>query len=147
MVWFAVLYMMATALSAYGFIGWISELIASGLGDIHWIPALVLLVLIYFFSHYLFASATAHISAMYIAFLGAAIALGAPPLLAALLLAYTSNLLTSLTQYAGGASPTLFGLNYITVGEWWRTAAIAGVVSLSIWIVVGGAWMNLIGIW
>ncbi|STD70873.1 di-and tricarboxylate transporters [Corynebacterium pilosum] len=65
MVWFAVLYMMATALSAYGFIGWISELIASGLGDIHWIPALVLLVLIYFFSHYLFASATAHISAMY----------------------------------------------------------------------------------
>nr|WP_280523391.1 anion permease [Corynebacterium pilosum] len=73
-----------------------------------------------------------------------AIALGAPPLLAALLLAYTSNLFTSLTQYAGCASPTLFGLNYITVGEWWRTAAIAGVVSLSIWIVVGGAWMNLI---
>lgn len=147
MVWFAVLYMMATALSAYGFIDWISELIASGLGDMHWIPALVLLVLIYFFSHYLFASATAHISAMYIAFLGAAITLGAPPLLAALLLAYTSNLFTSLTQYAGGASPTLFGLNYITVGEWWRTAAIAGVVSLSIWIVVGGAWMSLIGIW
>ncbi|WP_304325119.1 DASS family sodium-coupled anion symporter [Corynebacterium frankenforstense] len=147
MVWFAVLYMMATALSKFGFIDWISELIASGLGGMHWGLALVLLVVIYFFSHYLFASATAHISAMYIAFLGAAIALGAPPLMSALVLAYTSNLFTSLTQYAGGASPTLFGMNYIRVGEWWRTAAIAGVASLTIWIVVGGAWMNLIGFW
>ncbi|WP_075665003.1 DASS family sodium-coupled anion symporter [Corynebacterium frankenforstense] len=147
MVWFAVLYMMATALSKFGFIDWISELIASGLGGMHWGLALVLLVVIYFFSHYLFASATAHISAMYIAFLGAAIALGAPPLMSALVLAYTSNLFTSLTQYAGGASPTLFGMNYIQVGEWWRTAAIAGVASLTIWIVVGGAWMNLIGFW
>ncbi len=147
MVWFAVLYMMATALSKYGFIGWISELIASKLGGINWVIALVLLIVIYFFSHYLFASATAHISAMYIAFLGAAMTLGAPPLLAALALAYVSNLFTSLTQYAGGASPTLFGMKYVQVGEWWRTAAIAGVVSLTIWIVLGGLWMKLIGFW
>lgn len=147
MVWFAVLYMMATALSQYGFIGWISEVIANGLGGMNWVVALILLVIIYFFSHYLFASATAHISAMYVAFLGAAIALGAPPLMAALVLAYTSNIFTSLTQYAGGASPTLFGMKYITVGEWWRTAAIAGMVSLTIWIVIGGMWMKLIGFW
>lgn len=139
--------MMATALSKYGFIGWISELIASKLGGINWVIALVLLIVIYFFSHYLFASATAHISAMYIAFLGAAMTLGAPPLLAALALAYVSNLFTSLTQYAGGASPTLFGMKYVQVGEWWRTAAIAGVVSLTIWIVLGGLWMKLIGFW
>lgn len=147
MVWFAVLYMMATALSQYGFIGWISEVIANGLGGMNWVVALILLVIIYFFSHYLFASATAHISAMYVAFLGAAIALGAPPLMAALVLAYTSNIFTSLTQYAGGASPTQFGMKYITVGEWWRTAAIAGMVSLTIWIVIGGMWMKLIGFW
>ncbi|WP_236630186.1 DASS family sodium-coupled anion symporter [Corynebacterium atypicum] len=147
MTWFAVLYMMATALSAYGFIEWISKTIAGGLSGFSWGVALVLLVLIYFFSHYLFASATAHISAMYVAFLGAAIALGAPPLMSALVLAYTSNLFTSLTQYAGGASPTLFGQNYITVGEWWRTSAIAGLVSITIWLVIGGAWMNLIGFW
>lgn len=147
MTWFAVLYMMATALSGYGFIKWISQTIASGLGGFNWAVALVLLVVIYFFSHYFFASATAHISAMYVAFLGAALALGAPPVMSALVLGYVSNLFTSLTQYAGGASPTLFGMNYITVGEWWRTSAIAGLVSLTIWIVVGGAWMSVIGYW
>lgn len=147
MTWFAVLYMMATALSKYGFIEWISHTIAGGLGGFNWLVALLLLVVIYFFSHYFFASATAHISAMYVAFLGAALALGAPPLMSALVLGYASNLFTSLTQYAGGASPTLFGMDYITVGEWWRTSAIAGLVSLSIWIVIGGAWMNLIGYW
>lgn len=147
MVWFAVLYMMATALSQHGFIAWISEVIASSLGGMNWVVALVVLVLIYFFSHYFFASATAHISAMYLAFLGAAIAIGAPPLMAALVLAYTSNLFSSLTQYSGGPSPTLFGLNYITVGEWWRTSAIAGAVSITIWLVIGGLWMNVIGLW
>ena len=59
----------------------------------------------------------------------------------------TSNLFSSLTQYSGGPSPTLFGLNYITVGEWWRTSAIAGAVSITIWLGIGGLWMNVIGLW
>lgn len=147
MTWFAVLYMMATALSAYGFIDWVSEGIAGMLGGMSWLVALMLLVVIYFFMHYAFASATAHISAMYVAFLGAAIALGAPPLLAALILGYCSNIFQSLTQYAGGASPTIFGMNYNTVGQWWKYNFVAGVTSLAIWLVVGTLWMNLVGIW
>src|SRR5699024_8119488 len=62
MTWFAVLYMMATALSAYGFIDWVSDVIAGSLGALSWLTALILLVVIYFFAHYFFASATAHIS-------------------------------------------------------------------------------------
>lgn len=147
MTWFAVLYMMATALSAYGFIDWISELIAGSLGGLHWLPALILLVVIYFFAHYFFASATAHVSAMYIAFLGAALSLGAPPLLAALILAYLSNIFQSLTHYAGGASPTLFGMKYNSVAQWWGVGLVAGVVSLAIWLFVGMGWMGIIGYW
>ncbi len=147
MTWFAVLYMMATALSEYGFIDWISTLIADSLGSMGWMPALILLVVIYFFAHYFFASATAHISAMYIAFLGAALALGAPSLLAALVLGYCSNIFQSLTHYAGGASPTLFGTKYNTAAQWWTVGLIAGVASLLIWIFVGGAWMKVVGIW
>ena len=92
-------------------------------------------------------SATAHISAMYIAFLGAALALGAPPLLAALILGYCSNIFQSLTHYAGGASPTLFGTKYNSAAQWWTVGLIAGMASLLIWIFVGGAWMKLVGIW
>lgn len=147
MVWFAVLFMMASALNAYGMIAWASEKISTSLGDIDWPVALVILVVVYFFSHYLFASATAHISAMYVAFLAAAISLGAPTVMAALVFAYVSNLFTSLTQYAGGASPALFGTGYNTAGQWWRVSAVAGIVSLAIWIGIGGAWMKLIGFW
>ena len=147
MTWFAVLYMMATALSAYGFIDWVSDVIAGSLGALSWLTALILLVVIYFFAHYFFASATAHISAMYIAFLGAALALGAPPLLSALIFAYCSNIFQSLTHYAGGASPTLFGMKYNSVAQWWGVGLVAGVISLAIWIFVGMGWMDLIGLW
>lgn len=147
MIWFSVLLMMATALSKFGLIGWVANGISSAIGPLGWVIGLLVLVLAYFYSHYLFASATAHISAMYVAFLTAAIAVGAPPLLAALLLAYTSNAFTSLTQYAGGASPTIFGTGYNTVGEWWRVSAIAGTVSVFIWLTIGSGWMKVVGLW
>ena len=118
MVWFAVLYMMATALGKYGLLGWLADVIASSLGGMRWQFAFITLTLVYFFSHYLFASATAHISAMYAAFLAAAVAVGTPPLMAALVLGYISNLFTSITQYSGGASPALFGTGYNSVGDW-----------------------------
>lgn len=147
MIWFAILFMMATALNKFGLIAWVSGSIAGSMSSLGWFAALGLLAVVYFFSHYLFASATAHISAMYVAFLGAAIALGAPPLMSALVLAYISNAYTSLTQYAGGASPAIFGTGYNTAGQWWRVSAIAGVASLTIWLVVGSAWMKVIGLW
>ena len=84
---------------------------------------------------------------MYIAFLGAALALGAPPLLSALIFAYCSNIFQSLTHYAGGASPTLFGMKYNSVAQWWGVGLVAGVISLAIWIFVGMGWMDLIGLW
>ncbi|WP_285131701.1 anion permease [Propionibacterium freudenreichii] len=121
--------------------------IASSMGSMGWMPALAILALLYFYSHYLFASATAHISAMYVAFLGSAIAVGAPPMLAALLLGYISNAFTSLTQYAGGASPSLFGTGYNTASQWWRVSAVAGLVSIAIWLFVGSGWMKLVGLW
>ncbi|CEP27020.1 DASS family divalent anion:sodium (Na+) symporter [Propionibacterium freudenreichii subsp. freudenreichii] len=147
MIWFAILYMMATALNGYGLIDWVSTHIASSMGSMGWMPDLAILALLYFYSHYLFASATAHISAMYVAFLGSAIAVGAPPMLAALLLGYISNAFTSLTQYAGGASPSLFGTGYNTASQWWRVSAVAGLVSIAIWLFVGSGWMKLVGLW
>lgn len=147
MVWFAVLYMMATALGKYGLLGWLADVIASSLGGMRWQFAFIILTLVYFFSHYLFASATAHISAMYAAFLAAAVAVGTPPLMAALVLGYISNLFTSITQYSGGASPALFGTGYNSVGDWWRVSFIAALASIAVWMVVGGGWMKLIGYW
>ncbi|MDR2566672.1 MAG: anion permease [Bifidobacteriaceae bacterium] len=147
MIWFAVLMTMAAALSHYGLIDYIANLAGSSLASFSWPVAFVLLTLVYFFSHYLFASAIAHISAMYLAFLAAAIQVGTPPMFAALVLGYISNLIMSLTQYAGGASPAVFGTGYNTVGQWWRVSFVAALASIAVWMSVGGGWLKLIGYW
>jgi hypothetical protein len=66
-------------------VGWFSRETASAFQGIGWVPGFLGLSLVYFYTHYFFASLTAHISAMYAPFLAVAIGLGAPPLLAALI--------------------------------------------------------------
>ncbi|MCV5638905.1 anion permease, partial [Escherichia coli] len=82
--WFAVLVMMAAQLNKLGFISWFSESMAESLSGFGWVTTIVVLLLVYYYSHYLMASAMAHISAMYSAFLAIAISAGAPPMLAAI---------------------------------------------------------------
>jgi hypothetical protein len=57
-----------------------------------WQQSFVIIVLLYFYSHYLFASGAAHIGAMYTAFLSVAIACGTPGLLAAVALGQVGDL-------------------------------------------------------
>ncbi|PJG84635.1 DASS family sodium-coupled anion symporter [Conservatibacter flavescens] len=147
MFWFAVLVMMATALNKYGVISWISTHISSSIGMFSWPVAFTILVLVYFYTRYFFASAMAHISAMYLAFLAAAIAVGTPPMIAAIGLGYTSTLSMSLTQYAGGPGPALFGSGYNTTGQWWGVSFVISLASLAIWFGVGGLWMKVLGWW
>lgn len=80
-------------LNELGMVGWFSDAMKSYVSGFSWVSAFLILIAVYYYSHYFFASATAHISAMYSAFLAVIIAAGAPPLLAALSLAFFSNLL------------------------------------------------------
>lgn len=59
-------------------------------------------LLVYFYSHYFFASLVAHIGSMYSAFLVLMVALGAPPVISALTLGFFSNLMGGLTHYGCG---------------------------------------------
>ncbi len=147
LIWFAALVMMATFLGKLGLIGWFSLSIQDGINHLGlgWISATVILVLIYFYSHYFFASTTAHITAMFGAFFAAGIALGAPPMLLALLLAFSSSLMMSLTHYGTGTAPIIFGSGYTTLNEWWGAGAAMSVVNLLILVVVGTAWWKLLG--
>ena len=58
---------------------------------------------------------SAHVAAMYAAFLAAAVATGAPPVLAALVLGFISSLYGRLTHYASGPAPVHFGSGYVTL--------------------------------
>jgi len=110
-------------------------------------PGFLALSLIYFYSHYLFASVTAHVSAMYAPFLAVALALGTPPLLAALVLGFFSALFSSLTHYGIAPAPIFFGTGYVSLQTWWKVGAILGAVHILIWLGVGGLWWKLLGYW
>ncbi|WOP14822.1 DASS family sodium-coupled anion symporter [Ottowia sp. SB7-C50] len=148
-VWFGALVMMATFLNKLGLIAWFAKSIEGGIGQLGlgWMGASALLMLAYLYAHYAFASTTAHITAMFAAFYGAGLALGAPALPFALMMAAASNIMMTLTHYATGTSPVIFGSGYATLGEWWKTGFVMSVVLILIWLVVGGAWWKVLGYW
>jgi DASS family divalent anion:Na+ symporter len=147
LVWFAVLVTMASFLNEYGVIAWISSSIEGVTGGMGWPMALTILVLSYLYIHYFFASNTAHVTALFPTFLIAALATGAPPLLAAFLLAFASNLMGGLTQYATGPAPVLFGAGYNSLPKWWQYGFVASVINVLIFGVIGALWMGLVGIY
>jgi divalent anion:Na+ symporter, DASS family len=147
LIWFAPLLMMAAALQDTGVIGVLSGGLFAGLAGWGWTLALPLLAAAYLYLHYGFASMTAHVTALYPGFLAAALAAGAPPLLAAFLLAYFSNLDAALTHYGTGSAPIFFGAGYVTQGTWWRVGFAVSLVNLVIWLGAGMLWWKLLGWW
>ncbi|MDH0673160.1 anion permease [Empedobacter sp. GD03861] len=148
-VWFAALVMMAGFLGKLGLVSWLASTVGNGIASFgfDWITASIILLLVYVYSHYFFASTTAHITAMFAAFFAAGIALGAPPMLWALVLGFSSSIMMSLTHYGTGTAPIIFGSGYTTLGEWWKTGFVMSVVNLLIFLLVGGAWWKLLGYW
>jgi DASS family divalent anion:Na+ symporter len=147
LVWFAALVMMASQLATLGFIAWFSESVGNQLGNTTWTIAFPGLCLVYFYSHYLFASNTAHVSSMYAPFLGVAMAVGTPPLLAALALGFFSNLFSGTTHYGTGPAPILFGSGYVELKTWWGLGALLSVINIVIWLGLGGLWWKFLGYW
>jgi DASS family divalent anion:Na+ symporter len=145
--WFAVLVMMAAQLNSLGFIKWFGDYVSSSLSGFGWVTTIAILLLVYYYSHYLMASAMAHISAMYSAFLAIAISAGAPPMLAAIVLGIFSNLYMSTTHYSSGPAPILFGAGYHSLQNWWKIGFVFSLIVIPIFFFVGGAWWKILGMW
>ena len=151
LVWFGALVMLAEQLNKVGVTAWFSlgmknAIVASGLG---WLPVASILVLAFVFSHYLFASTTAHISAMMLAFLTVGVQLIPPDYVVPFMLMMTagSAIMMTLTHYATGTSPIIFGSGYVTMGNWWRVGFVMCVFELLVFAVVGSTWWKLLGLW
>ncbi len=147
LIWFAPLIMMSDALNEGGTIKILSASLFGSLKGLPWMLVLIVLALTYLYVHYAFASMTAHVTALYPAFLAAMVAGGVPPMLAALVLAYFSNLNAAMTHYGTGSAPVFFGPGYLSQGEWWRIGFIISVVNVFIWLGAGLLWWKTIGLW
>jgi DASS family divalent anion:Na+ symporter len=125
--------------------GWATGEPAGGLPS--WILALAILIVAYTFIHYGFASMTAHITALYPAFLLLAVANEVPPLVAALALAFFSNLNASLTHYGTGPAPIFFGSGYVKQTTWWRVGFFVVLTHLLVWLGLGLVWWKVLALW
>jgi divalent anion:Na+ symporter, DASS family len=134
LIWFGPLLMMADTLQDLGVVKILSSSVFGSLRSLPWLLALGVLVLVYLYIHYAFASMTAHVTALYPGFLTAAVATGAPALMAALPLAFFSNLNAGLTHYGTGSAPVYFGAGYVSQGLWWRFGFIISLVNLVLWL-------------
>jgi anion transporter len=146
LTWFGALIAMASYLNSMGLIKWFAGTVTALVGGMPAGLATVVLTLVYFYSHYLFASGAAHIGAMYAAFLAVAVSLNAPPMAMALLLAFLSNLMGGLTHYGIGSAPPYYGTGYVPLQKWWAVGAVCSVANLLIWAGVGGIWWKFLGL-
>lgn len=149
LTWFAALIAMAGYLNKYGLISWFSQTVVKFVGGLglSWQLSFGILVLLYFYSHYFFASGAAHIGAMFTAFLSVATALGTPPFFGAIVLSFLSNLMGGLTHYGIGSAPVFFGANYVPLAKWWGYGFLISIVNIIIWLGLGGVWWKFIGLW
>jgi DASS family divalent anion:Na+ symporter len=146
LIWFGGLVMLSTELHKAGFPQAFARAAAGVISDLPWWWALVVLVIVYMYSHYAFASLVAHVTAMFPAFFATMIGFGAPPLVAGMAFGVFSSLNASLTHYGTGPAPIVFGAGYVTQARWWRIGFIISLLHLAIWLPIGFLWWKAIGL-
>lgn len=149
LAWFPVVVGMATQLTNLGITTWMSDSVAKSLKSHNWgWPAcFAVLQATYFFMHYLFASQTAHVGALYSAFLGMQLASGVPAQFAALTLAVNTNLFGALTHYSSGQAAVYYGAGYVRLPVVFKIGFAMALINLTIWGVLGLGWWKLLGLY
>jgi len=139
LIMLATLVTLADGLNRTGFVRWFAEGAAGQLGGLPITLMLLAMVIIYYFAHYLFASITAHVTAMMPIMLSVGTAIPGFPLAEfALLLALTHGFMGVLTPYATTSGPVYLGSGYITSAEYWRLGALFGVIFLVALLALSG---------
>lgn len=147
LVWMGTLVTLATCLNKFGMVPWFAAYVSSHIEGMPWTMAFIILCMIYIYTHYFFASMTAKVTAFYPAFLAVAVAVGTPPFLAVLGLAFCTNISSTLTHYAQGPTPIFFGAGYVNQTTWWKNGFIVSVYQVIVWLGVGSVWWKVIGLW
>ena len=138
LVWFATLIALADGLNRTGFVTWFAQSVSAHMGGFSPTIAMVVLVCVYFFSHYLFASITAHTTAMLPVMLAVGGAIPGMPMQAlAQMLVLSGGIMSVLTPYAGGPNPVYYGSGYLPTTDFWLLGAIFGAIFFGRWLAIG----------
>jgi DASS family divalent anion:Na+ symporter len=145
LIWIGLLIMLASKLNEYGMVSWFGKEVGAHLAGFPRLAVYMLVAVIYFYIHYFFASATAHISALFPLSMALMVAAGIPPFTAAIALGILSNINGCLTQYGIGSGPVMFGAGYVPQALWWKAGFLMSIIYMVVWLVIGPLWWKLLG--
>ena len=145
LVWFATLVAMAGGLSNVGFIGWLAHLFDGKFDNIEPMVAIIILILIFSWLRYFFASGTAYVTAVMLIFV--TLVQSIPDIdvnKTLLLLILPMGFMGIITPYGTGCSPLWFGAHYIKGPTFFLLGGIFAAIYMVIYLLVGIPWVNFI---
>ncbi|MGE9549737.1 anion permease [Erwinia amylovora] len=140
----ATLVVMASGLTRSGFIDWFATTMSTHLAGFSPDMTLIVLVLVFYFAHYLFASLSAHTATLLPVIL--AVGKGLPGVSMehlSMLLVLSIGLMGVLTPYATGPGVIIYGCGYVKSKDYWRLGGILGVVYIAALLLVGWPILSL----
>lgn len=146
LAWFATLVALADGLNKVGFVKWFAEAVAAQIAHVSPSTAMIVLVAVFFFSHYMFASVSAHTTALLPVMLAVGGTIpGMDMVRFSLLLCLTLGIMGVITPFATGPSPVYYGSGYLPAKDYWWLGAVFGLIFIAALLVIGVPWMALIG--
>lgn len=143
-VWFATLVALADGLSSTGFITWLGKEGGALMSGISPGTATIVLLLAFYLLHYLFASTTAHTTALLPAMLTIASTIPGINMQVFCMLMVTSlGIMGIITPYGTGPSPIYYGSGYLPTKDYWRLGTIFGAIFLAALLLIGYPWMSM----
>ncbi len=138
LIWFGTLVPLAAGLAQTGVVAWMAGLAGPPLAALPPLAGLAGLTVLFFLLHYLFASTTAHTTALLPLMLSVAAKIpGLAIDKAALALALSLGLMGIISPYGTGPSPVYAGSGYIPGRDFWRLGALFGALYLAAFLLIG----------
>jgi L-tartrate/succinate antiporter len=146
LAWFATLVVLADGLNKVGFVGWFGKAAGAHLAGAPPMVVMIALVVLFFLVHYMFASLTAHATAVLPVVLAIGTQVPAMPLRPfVMLLCYSLGIMGVITPYATGPAPVYFASGFIERRDFWRLGLIFGLLYLGALLLIGVPWLMAAG--
>lgn len=145
LVWFGTLVTLADGLKIVKFLDWFAASTAGAMQGLPITTIMLGLVAVFFLVHYMFASLTAHTTALLPVFMVAAMAVPDMPVkMIAMLFCFSLGIMGVVSPYAAGQSPIFFGSGYLPSKDFWRLGFIFGAIYLFVLLAVGYPYLRYV---
>ena len=143
-LWLSILFAMSGQLNELGFMGYVGERLASGLGGLSWTTLYVTLIVLYVVIHYLFVSQTSQVLALFGVFLDVGTRGGVPLPLMSFGLLFASSYFSVITPQGGSQNIIFAASGYLTQRELYKLGLIITLAFLAIYLLIGSPWVYFV---